>query len=275
MSSADTLPEKESFVLVRFQYGADREIQEFYTNLDASYGNFVATPTMEFSLPPNEGGISERIAKISLPQDSFTERLSNGIVTSPTFMYVQEISRPTQPSAGVTKRVLYSGRVTKATRNYQGRQGLVAIFSKPLKSRLDIPMGLPCNHQCHQTFAQGSCTANPLTSNLEIATIEGTLVTGVVTPDRSAGDATYYHRGSLYLPADGVRLTIRKWDLADPTKFYLSSAPPQSWLGEAPTINGGCDKTIETCRDRWSNESQFSGYGYSIPPYNPVLENPY
>jgi hypothetical protein len=274
MSTADTLPEKESFVLVRFQYGASREIQEFYTNLDASYGNFESVPTMEFTLPPNEGGISERTAKLYLPADTFTERLSNGIVTSPTFMYVQEISRPAQPSAGVTKRVLYSGRVTKATRNYQGRQGLVAIFSKPLKSRLDIPMGLPCNHQCHLTFAEGSCTANPLVSSLTISGIDGTLVTGTVSPDRSGSDATYYHRGKL-VGTDGVRLTIRKWDLVDPTKFYLSSAPPQSWLGTSVIINGGCDKTIETCRDRWANEAQFSGYGYSIPPYNPVLENPY
>ena len=108
-----------------------------------------------------------------------------------------------------------------------------------------------------------------------MSSIDGTLLTGTVSPDRSGSDATYYHRGTIENTADGVRLTIRKWDLSDPTKFYLSSAAPSSWAGETLVIHGGCDKTIETCRDRWNNESQFSGYGYSIPPYNPVLENPY
>lgn len=276
MSSADTLPEKEGFVLVRFTYGVDQADTVFYTNLDSSYGSYISVPNMELRLPPSEGGLSEREARISLPSDTFSDRLSNGIVTTPTYVQVTELSRPQAPAASVNRRVIFAGRVMKATRNYQGRQGLVAIFARPLKSRLDIPMGLQCNHQCILNFAEGACTANPLPASGTVDTVDGTKITctnTLVVTDRPT-DAEYYHRGTVTGP-DGVTITIRKWDQANPTEFYLASAPPTSWAGEFATFKGGCDKTIETCRSRWSNESQFSGFGYSIPPYNPIIETPY
>jgi hypothetical protein len=62
----------------------------------------------------------------------------------------------------------------------------------------------------------------------------------------------------------------------DNTKFRLAEVPPTDWIGGSADITfvAGCDKTIETCRARFSQEENFSGIGYGMQPYNPNWESP-
>jgi hypothetical protein len=59
----------------------------------------------------------------------------------------------------------------------------------------------------------------------------------------------------------------------DKQVFFMNRRPPSSWIGAIVTLFAGCDKTIETCRDRFGNEEHFNGRGYSMPAYHPNFED--
>lgn len=275
MSFAYASPEKESFVLVQFRYGdIASPYYARYTDWNEEYvGGYAPTPSMVVKWPENSGTFDERTLNIELPLDSFTDPASSGVAHAPMFVTVQEITRALTGGPQATNLVPFKGRVDRVIRNYQGRANRVLFKCLPRKSRLDLPLGLPCNHHCVWTLFGPGCFLSSAgkTALALVDSIDGKVLTS------SAGSITgrpdkWWHRG--YAKYDGLRIGIHNWSLSDPTKLYMREQPPASWAGKLVTFFPGCDKTIETCRDRHNNEEHFAGVGYAIPAYNPLLENP-
>lgn len=277
MTKAYARPEKEGFVMVTFFYGANLATQAKYTDWDQDFLGATSEPRMKIAIPENEGTFDKRELRIVLPLDIFVSRATGGVPHSPIFVTVEELTQGLIAGDQSSQKVLYSGRITRSIRNYQGQNGIAAFFSVPIKSRLDVSVGLPCNHHCAWTLFKGGCGATPVAVAGDIDSKDGTEITvtslSVVNP--GGLDARYWKRG--YAEKDGLRIAIRDYDGAtDVTKLYMADPVPTDWVGGANDITfvPGCDKTIETCRSRWNAEQYFLGLGYAIPAYQPNFETP-
>ena len=277
MAKAYARPEKEGFVLVTFFYGEDLDSQARYTDWDQDFLGHTSEPRMKLAIPENEGTFDKRELRIVLPteDDTFVTRASSGVPHSPMFVVIEELTQGLFTGDQSSQKVLYTGRVTRTIKNYQGQNNQAAFFSLPIKSRLDIAMGLPCNHHCAWTLFKGGCGVTPVSVTAAIDSTDGTEITvtasGVTTP--GASDARYWKRG--YIEYDGLRIAIRDYDGAtDTSKLFTARPVPSDWVGPSLTFVPGCDKTIETCRARWNGEEFFMGLGYAIPAYQPNFETP-
>lgn len=267
--------------LVEFTWGASSALRVTDQEEDVAHSGlgvtFEALPRLEIALPPNTGGLEEKPLELTVVRSSKTlfQNLSSSEPHAPVTVKVWE-ELYDDPATSSTYELLlhYHGQVSKAVRNYQNAPDLVLLEALTLKSRLDVPMGLPANPQCVWTLADGvncTVTATPQSGTLA-SVISGPLVeiTGLSPP---GGDASYFQRG--YVEVDGLRIGIRKWDSGSPDEFHLRRRVPASWVGGSVSVVPGCDKTIEVCRSRWSNEEQFGGFGYAIPNYQPNYESPF
>jgi len=278
MAKAYARPEKEGFVLVTFLYGANLASQARYTDWDQSFLGFTSEPRMKLEIPENAGTFDKRELRIVLPLDNFVSRASSGVPHSPIYVIVEELTQGLFTGDQSSQKVLYAGRITRSIKNYQGQNNQAAFFSLSIKSRLDISMGLPCNHQCAWTLFKGGCGVTPVQVLGQIQSSDGTEITvtdaGFTTPGTT--DARYWKRG--YAEKDGLRIAIRDYDGdVDTSKAYMARPVPSDWiLAGFSSIQfvPGCDKTIETCRARWNAEQFFMGLGYAIPSYQPNFETP-
>jgi hypothetical protein len=278
MVKAYARPEKEGFVLVTFFYGAGLATQARYTDWDQDFLGHTSEPRMKLAIPENEGTFDKRELRIVLPLDSFVSRASGGVPHSPIYVIIEELTQGLFTGDQSSQKILYAGRVRRTIKNYQGQNNQAAFFSLPIKSRLDIAMGLPCNHHCAWTLFKGGCGVTPVEVLAEIDSADGTeitVTTGIFTTPGST-DARYWKRG--YAEKDGLRIAIRDYDGdVDTTKAYMANPVPSDWiLAGAASIRfvPGCDKTVETCRARWNAEEFFLGLGYAIPAHQPNFETP-
>lgn len=290
MTRAIARPEKERYLLVEFRYGIPSvPTYSRYTDWTQDTFGYTSTPTMEIELAENVGTFDDREVKIILPIDDFTGGVAKVWPHSPIFVTIEELTAGLFPGDAGSRRKLYRGRITRAVRNYQGRNDCVAFLSLPLKSRLDIPMGLQCNHHCINRLFSPMCGLDQslYQETGEIAAIDGKEVTFVSDPQIedpfAPGDNTrLWERG--YLQRNGLKISIRIWNKADnPDLFVLRERAPDDWLLAGPDsilLVPGCHKTIEDCRNVWDNEQGqggrggFNGLGYAIPAYNPIISNP-
>ena len=212
MVKAYARPEKEGFVLVTFFYGTDLATQARYTDWDQPFLGHTSEPRMSLSIPENTGTFDKRELRIILPIDIFTNRASSGVPFSPMYVRIEELTQGLFTGDQSSSKVLYAGRVIRTTRNYQGMNNKVGFFCLPIKSRLDISMGLPCNHHCAWTLFKGGCGVTPVAVTGDIDSKDGTEITvttpGVTGPGGT--DARYWKRG--YAEKDGLRISIRDYD---------------------------------------------------------------
>lgn len=233
-----------------------------------------AVPEMEITVPVNDGGLEEKPLELVVPVDSqqlFTDLGTGEAHSRVSIFMVEQIFDATGAVAGVETVGTYRGTLAAVVKNYQNRKGRLLLQFESIKSRFQAAMGLPANPQCPWTLGDQNCQATVTSEAGTITAIDKNraTITGLVTlppADR------YWQRG--YVQVDGLRLGIRIWDPASPTIFELTSKVPARWLAQICIVTPGCDKTIETCRGRWSNEINFGGFGYGIPPYQPVYETP-
>jgi len=283
MTRALAKPEKESYLLVEFRHGENSATSERYTDFQQDTVGFTSTPLMEVELPDNTGTFDESETKIVLPIDAFTDRLSDGLPHSPTYVKIEERTQGFVSGDEASVLILFRGQVKRVVRNYQGRTNMVAIFAVPAKSRLNVPLGLQCNHHCERRLFSPGCTL--LQSSFDqpgqIASIDGkevTIVASAAIENPTAPGGTndrFWERG--YLEKDGLRIGIHVWTISDPKVFVLRKRPPSDWiLAGAGSILfvPGCHGTIEDCRVVWDNEDHFLGLGYAMPDYSPNIENP-
>lgn len=276
MARAVDTASKDTYVLVRFTYG-DPDDPDYiaFTNWTSDIPGspvYTSMPTMELTIPENNGILDDRPLDISLPMtNSWFAALVNGEPKSPTYVVAEEITKPDAGGDTSSKRIFYRGELVRTIKNHQGRSNNSLARFSSIKGRLDIPLGVPANHHCAWTLFGPGCQlpSAGFSDSLTIDTIDGKVLT---TTTSSARTGKFFHRG--YIEYEGVRIGIRDWDDSDPDTFYLLKLPPASWVGKTATFWAGCDKTLTTCKDRFNWESYFGGMGYAIPAYNPLIENP-
>lgn len=261
---------KEAITLVEFTYGLSSASRytDYTDEIVFNGQTYLSQPAIEVKWPVNKGTFEEAPCKIALPNDAFALAIASGIAFSPAYVVVRELTRDFIGPASSKVLIPFRGRVTRTFKNFQGRDDKILFEALAIKSRLNFPVSIPCNHHCAWTLFGRGCGLAGISNTGTITAINGKEVT-IAGLAPQAGK--YYQRG--YVQRDGLRIPIHNWDTADPTKFYLSRFPPSTWLAALVGVVPGCDKTIETCRSRWANEANFGGIGYAIPAYHPVFED--
>lgn len=290
MVTAAGSPEKESYLLVAFKHGDPfSPTYERYTDWNRDVAGHASTPSMGVEITDNSSGFDSKETRILMPVNAFTSAVASGLPHSPIFLQISEITAGLFPGDAGSNKVLFKGRVTRSIKNFQGRNDTVALFALPIKSRLDVPMGIQCNHHCSwRLFSRGCGLTESSFSKLgQIAVMDGKVITisanaAITAPISPGGDVSrYWERG--FLEKDGLTIGIHVWEIADPATFVLRRRPPNSWLlagASSVKFIPGCHKTVEDCRAVWNNEvgqggvGGFGGYGYSMLPYNPLYQNP-
>lgn len=291
MAFASGRPEKESYLLVEFRFGDPSDPQfKRYTDWDQDVFGYTSTPSLEVEMPENTGILDKREARILLPVDDFTSPFASGLVHSRAWVSIVEITAGLFSGDAGSSRTIFKGRVVRSFKNFQGRNDTAALFALPIKARLDVALGLQCNHHCvFRLFGPGCLLDQSLFEEFgQIATIDGKTVT--ITPDANitnpfvpgTNNDRVWERG--YLEKDGLKIGIHVWNkLDDPLTFALRRRPPDTWLLQGVAsirFVPGCHKTIEDCRDVWDNEQGtagqggFGGFGFAMLSYNPIYENP-
>ena len=258
-------------MLVEFRYGNPQSPSfQRFTNWtsDVEYLGqmYLSTPEMSVTLAQETGTLGEKPYEMSLPMNAFADRISDGRPHSKVWIKVVE---QTQLDAAIENQILFSGRMSKTRRNAKGKTGLIVIEAENIKSMMDIALGGMATHQCIWLIGKKGCDLDiePFTATGSIATINGAAITITgVTPKADR----YWHRG--YLQIDGLEIMIREW--VQGTAFELVKKPPADWLNQVVKLYPGDDRTIETCRSRFNNESRWSGPGYAMPSWNPTIESP-
>lgn len=285
MSRSIDKAEKNSVLLVSFAYGTNYGTFSKYAGWDLAVDDYVATPQMNVELPDNTGTFQEKEARIVLPLDAFTSRISDGRPFSPTYVTVIErvVSHEAGPAA--SELTLFRGQVQRAIRNFQGRSNFVALGALGVKGRLDVPLGLQCNHHDEARLfgPMSGLSQASFQQTGQIASASGRTVfistpnSNITAPTSPGGDIDrYWERG--FLQKDGLRIGTYIWNrLDDPTKFVLRESPPADWVlagGASILFVPGTHATIEDARAVWDNEEHFLGIGWAMLDYNPIIENP-
>lgn len=281
MSEAIDLSTKETYQLVRFVHGGGTaHYTDWTSDVDYNGNTYISTPDMEVKLPTNDGLFAEQKCTIALPLSSsasdFTNRISNGQPHAATDCEINEILRPMIAGPSRTVNTTFKGRIQEVKQNHRGRRDKIQISCLPIKGRLStIAMGVPCHHLCSNNLGDSACKINLAVLNRTVAaivdTIDGREVTMETNGLLSAASDRFFHRG--YIKFENLYIAIQDWRSSAPLKFYMTRQPPAHWDGKTVSVVAGCDKSIETCRARFSNEANFLGLGYAMPAYHPQFED--
>lgn len=276
MSLAINQPEKEVYTIVKLTYGNPSSLSykaftDWPTDIPAN-PTYVATPAMEIKIPANNGILDEKTLNLALPWDSWLEEVVNGLALAPMKISVAEITKPIEGGPQATFRYVFTGKLIRAIKNYQGRLDKAVLQFTTIKSRLDIPLGITANTHCVWTLFRSPCGANSASYNASVTIddVDGKILTVKSDPNKTG---KYFHRGVM--ERQGVRISIQDWDASSPLTFYLVKAPPTDWVEDVVlTAYAGCDRTLTTCITRFSQEINFGGIGYKMPSYNPMTQSP-
>lgn len=285
MARALDQSEKETYQLVRFVYGDPANpTQLLYTDWNQAVpGGYVSVPTLEIELPANHGTFQATSMVITMEiADAFTQRAAQLLPHSPIFVQVDDVRKPTIAGASATQLTFYRGRVLQLIRNKDGKPNLLGFKCQTVKSRLDQALGIPCNSHCSFTLFGPGCriaglTQTPHQKNVVIASAVGktaTINTAAFTAPTSPGGNVDHFWDRGYLELDGLRISIRDWNISDPTQCHVRKTIPPEWVGQTVRAVPGCHKTIEDCREVWDNEEAAGHFGYGMQDYNPLFESP-
>ena len=261
-----THAEKARAMLLEFTRGGTvYRYTDFAQTIQYIGGTFVAIPSMKVDLPANIGGVNDNALVVTMPLNSFSAIISNGEAQPPIDFVLREWYM--SKTAGLAE-IIYFGKVNKTVRNYNGLANQVRIEIVSIKSQLNLPLGFPALGSCIWTFQGRGCFVVATPESAQITSINGALIdtSGLTT----VATSRYFHRG--YVTINGLSIMIR--DYITGTQMVLVRDPPQLWLNATGLFTPGCDKLVPTCSVRWGNLPQFSGVGYAMPDYHPVIETP-
>ena len=270
--------EKLSYQLVHFSWndGAETASYTDWTSTIEREGiTYSPRPTMEVKIPKNTGDLGDDALTVDLSLEAgFLTDMTNGLPHATVSATVTEITRPTTASPATNSYVTFQGTVVLATRNINGRRGNVRLTAKTPKALMSAAIGQPANVQCGNALGDGRCAVN-MSNGFNsffgtLTVIDGRIVT-ITNLAFLNPSLKYFHRG--YVTFGGLRIMIRDWSSSDPETFVLVRQPPASWLLQSVFVSSGCDKSVETCRERYNNEEKFNGPGFAIPGYLPIFES--
>ena len=267
--------------LVEFTYGDPVKVERYILNaqepltvqVDGTFKTFNAFPGTDIDPGAYSLALTDEAFTITLPviANGFTDLASRGEPFSHIEVKVWEVLDSVLAPGNREILLWLDGRVAEVVRNFRGKSNSVGFRCISCKDELKVPMGLPINATCPWIFTSPTCG---VVTSPNLATVNS-IFNKAITVTWNTGpvlDPEYYFRG--YVQLDGVRIMVRAWDVNDPNEIGLVTSPPLNWIGLQLEIFPGCDKTIETCRDRWNNEIRFGGSGFKMPSYKPNFETP-
>jgi len=262
--NTDIVRGSASLVLFEWATGNVRRYTNWTDRIVFGGSNFSSVPEMSVDYGEQSGGTKDEPVKIILPSNIVpVSTLAAGTLSSEVFVTVWDIVPGQEASAVVS----FKGSIRKTISNYQKKPGINMAEIHGVKARLRVRLGIPANHLCAWSFGDGNCgvDTSAITETGTVASIDGRdiSVTGLTTIEQG-----YWNRG--FVTKSGLNILIREH--VSGGSFRLIQPPPLSWLGQTVVLTPGCDKAIETCRDRWNNEAQFCGTGIQIPDRHPLFE---
>lgn len=261
---------RSSANLIHFDAGAAGELKlcDLTTTLSVPQGTFLPDPRISIIFPERSGGFEEKPLKMTIRNaHPLIQRLTNGYPFAPVKVDIYEYFYDEVGSATDSTLHVFSGKLSKATKNADGKEDVVKMEAKSEKARLNFSLGISCNVQCSWTFGDNNCQATVTSMANTVDTIDGTIITVGTTPVFTAG---LFKKG--YIERDGIRILIRDWTSG--VTFQLAKFCPPDWLGQAVTLYAGCDRFIETCIGTHNNQERFGGLGLQMTAYNPTAEEP-
>lgn len=244
-------------------------------------------PQMDVKVPASTGSLEEGAFEVTFALDkinTFDDMLA-GIKSAPVFLTIHQQTVPNADDplktaeATTTHTLGYNLRLSQSTRNPTRRSGIAKFQFVTAKATMGTQMGIPANFQCAWTLFGRGCDLEVVEETATLVSIDATDPKKITMSDFThpmvapGGTPGRFWRGG-YVERDGIRIKIRDWDPTFNQIFHLVRKPPTVWTGIADGIRlvAGCDKTIETCRERWDNEARFMGCGYRMVDYHPTHE---
>lgn len=233
-----------------------------------SYGGYFFAPATEIDY--------SRVAPVSVALDSPECKVSNIPATSGTLigniydrLPYSKVEILIYDFEVDSSFVIQNAHLTFRGLLYQTKNMLttryLTIIAREDKYYFDKTAGVVCTEQCGVfKFGDKICGKTPAQESAVIDSIDGTTVT--LTGALSGSDWLY---NGGYIEYNELQIKIQYWESGD--TLYLTSRPPDSWIGETITVIEGCDRTLTSCR-RKSNESNFFGLGYSMVDFNALSE---
>jgi uncharacterized phage protein (TIGR02218 family) len=158
------------------------------------------------------------------------------------------------------------------------RQSQLVIELRDLRQYLQHPVGSPSTKTCRYRLGDSRCTINLATSpNTFTVTGSVTSVTSKqVFIDSSRSEAARWFEGGILTWTSGnntgLSMPVKTFeDAQSPTvkQFTLFFPMIQAiQVGDTYSVTAGCDKTLETCISKFSNQLNFGG-----EPHRPMLDD--
>lgn len=300
---------KSTFCLVDFQWGPtfteySLGVCDAHAGLYRDGRLYLPEPSMAIALSDTTGGIKENAIKITLMLKgqnneiyALLDGMSSGRAWPKTRVRIREIQM--SPSDGSEERMLYlfNGVLTKATRNPSGNPNIVELECSWEKARLDgRRFGISAFESCSWVYGGEGCGKRILQYPQSITnygsaynwhyvrmnSFGGTLASLVADSGNSTEQAQIAGPNQSidkwsdgFLESEGLRVGIREYR-PNTALFLLERVPPPSWDyasggNRVLKLFPGCKRTPEACNVR-KNRSQFGGFGWGMPAYNPLTE---
>jgi len=289
-NEAISLADKDTYYLVKFKWTDSAAKTQTWTDwgqdvIHSDGLTYLSETSMQIKLPPNDGTLKAAPCTITMPlpdpadPSDLRERIAE---TKHQAVEVEIVEVVIGVTGGENARIatVYRGRLSRVRKNASGHNGQIRLDFQSPKSQLAIGSGLQCNHQCVNRLGDALCKVN-LASYTDTGTLTSISGGEVTITGLGSQLVRYYDKG--YVSFEGLNISIRDWSDPDVTKFQLVRQPPAHWLNKTVSVTAGCDKSIDTCRNRFAppggppagttgNEGNFNGIGIAIPAYNPVFE---
>jgi uncharacterized phage protein (TIGR02218 family) len=166
---------------------------------------------------------------------------------------------------------LFSGRLGEVRR---GASAFEAEL-RGVQAMLNVPVGRVFSRYCDADLGDARCGMNT-----EVAAFRGTGVVAAVLSAasfRASGLAAFasgwFARGRLVWGAGGESQISAHGLVGDEAVVELLDATPNIAVGAAFVIYAGCDKRIETCREKFANALNFRGFPH-MPGNDALLAGP-
>ena len=170
------------------------------------------------------------------------------------------------------KLVTFTGQLGEISWTEEGFKADIVSFMKNLAKNIGIVFTANCRHTMYSTPKPGligSCGINP-----SAYTSSGTTGSVIIPKWKfNVGDLGkpdgYFSNGSITFTSglnNGLSTVVKSYsngviELYLPTAFVI--AP-----GTTFTIRAGCDKTLETCKNKFGNAINFGGFPHIQPEVN-------
>lgn len=246
---------------------SDVTISGVSSDLDGTYDS---QPSLLIEMGERHGGVEDKPCRVTMLRDldPFDE-MARGFVHAPVRVWMAHCE---PGDASATMRLLHRGWIENLIRNPGGATRLVRAEVVGVKAFLkDVPLGLYTTPHCQWEFASAYCGATQVVANGTIAAVGSPSQNAISVSFGAApsNDPKLWRRG--HVEVNGAKVDITNVTGTNPMTVYLRRVPPSDWDSESVTMRSGCDKTLNVCRDVYSNEINRQAPGESIPDYNPAF----